>query len=872
MIWLRKLALLLLPWVRRQREQSLGEELRTYLDLAAEEAKSSGLSAEEAAFAAHRDLGNVSLAKEESRSEWTFPFVEELSQDIRYALRTFKRTPLFATVAVATLALGIGAATSIFSLVDSIVLEPLAYRDSGQLLYVQEIVPALQNIYPTMPVNFKHFTYWQEHATSFDGICALRKSAYPVTGGAEPEQVDAVDASASIFDVLGTRMQRGRGFLPGEDQASRNDVVVIADSLRQRYFGGASDVLGRSMILEGKPFTVVGVLPANFAFPKNREMGSLAGLGKRTEIFLPTQYVIPEWDGDYDYIVIARLKHGVNASHGLSELNVLTRQLSKEHQLESQPRPIVQPLQEVVAGSVRTGLLVLLVAVLLLLLIVCANLANLQMARASAREREFSIRTALGAGKRRLLQQLFTESALLSVVGGGLGIVLAYVAVRAFVITKAASIPRLDEVHISGMVLAFALIATMGCAILFGLIPAYRTAGPKFKATRQSLRLREVLVGSEVGLSTVLVVLAGLLVVSLSNLVHIDKGFHEERAVALDVNFPDKKTSSRFFEQALPIMRSLPGVQSAGLIAGLPLTGETHVNGIELAGSNADWIDPASSLRIMINVRFVSDGYFETLEIPLINGRTFTEQDRNRKVTVISRRFAAMVWPGQDPIGKKFKTGSGVDEVQVVGVVSDTYNGRLDAPPTLIAYVPYSIRMPEYASLVVRGANATALMRELQQAVRRLDSNLPVAGVRTMSELVDESLSQRRFQVWLAGAFGIAALLLALIGIYGVVAYNAEQRRGELGVRLALGARASQIVSLMLKRGLTPVLVGVACGLAASLALASFVRSLVFGISPSDPELLVAIAFILVATASAACLIPASRVARMNAAAILRHE
>jgi predicted permease len=881
--------MLLLPWVRRKREQTLEQEFRSYLEMAEEEARRSGRSAEEAAYAARRDLGNMLRAKEDVRSEWISPRLEQVVQDVRYAIRSLKRTPLFTVVAVLSLALGIGAAGGVFSLVDGILLKPLAYRDSGQLVYVQEVVPALSRVYPRMPVNIQHFSYWHDHVRAFEGLCALRSSAVTLTGGGEPEQIDSVDTSADLFRVLKTDMAQGRGFLRGEDEPGKNNVAVITDSLWQRRLHRAGSIVGQSIVLDGRAVTIVGILRPGFTFPKAGEMGSLAGLGKRTEIFLPIQDRIQGWDGDYDYIVIGRLNAGVSLAQGLAELGVLTKQMVAAHQVESQPRPVGQPFQDVIGGSVRAGLMVLQAAVLVLLLIVCVNLANLMMARANGRVRKFSIRTALGAGRRRLLQQLLTESFVLSLAGGALGVLLAGLAVRLFVARANVDIPRLDEVHLNGAVVFFSLALTVACVCLFGLLPAYRIArsdlqeamkatGQSLTANKQSLRLREMLVGCEVALSTVLVFLAGLLSASLLHLTNIDKGFHEERAVAMDLSIPDTRyrdaaAQNRFFERALSELRALPGVRSAAMINALPLRGESQVNGIELAGSNADWIDPASRTQVLINVRFVSDGYFETLGIPLVSGRTIQERDRSQKVTVISERLAAKVWPGQNPIGKKFRTGSQVGEVQVVGVAHDTYNGGLDGQPTLIAYVPYQIRPLSYGSLLVRSASDPAsLMREMRGVIWSIDSNLSVSEVRTMSELVDQALARRRFQMRLAAAFGAGALLLALIGIYGVVAYNVEQRRGELGLRLALGAEGSELIGLMLKRGLWPVFAGLACGLMLSIALGAFVRSLVYGVTTSDPFTMFGVVTILGITGFLACLLPASKAARMDPAAILRHE
>jgi len=863
--------MLLLPWVRRGRERVLEEELRSYLEMAAEEARRSGMPAEEAEFAARRDFGSILRAKEDVRSEWISPGLESVVQDLRFAVRSLRRTPLFTGVAVLSLALGIGAASTVFSLVDGVLLKPLSYRDSGQLVYVREVVPELAGVYPTLPANWNHFSYWREHVRTFDGLCALSADQFTLTGAGTPEKIDGVRTSPDLFRVLNTEMARGTGL------TSDVDGVVITDSLWQRRFRGAENIIGQRIVLDGRSATVAGVLRADFRFPKGAEFGSLAGLGKHIEIFRQVPNRNVDWDGEFDFIVIGRLKPAVTLKQGMAELSLLSTQMNAAHSIESKPHPVGEPLQDVIGGSVRGSLLVLQGAVLVLLMIVCVNLTNLMIARSNGRVREFSIRRALGADRRRLLRQLLTESFVLSFAGGALGVALSAFTIR-FLAQASLDIPRLNEVHLNAAVLLFSLALTAACVCLFGMVPAYRAQAVSARFQKQSPRLREVLVGCEVALSTVLVFLAALFVSSLTHLLNVDKGFHEERAVAMDLSLPglqyaDSAARNRFFERTLSQMRALPGVLSAAMISGLPLAGESQVNGIDVPGSKSDWIDPATGSLMLVNVRFVSEQYFETLGISLVSGRTFRQEDQARKVTVISQRMAAKVWPGQNAIGRKFTTGSGVGEVQVVGVVRDTYNGRLDAQPTLIAYVPYQIRTPGSGSLVVRSAaEPSVVIRQMQKVIWAIDPNLPVSEVRTMAEMVDQALAQRRFQMRLASAFGAGALLLALIGIYGVVAYSVEQRRSELGLRLALGSTGGELMALILRRGVVPIVLGLLIGLCIAVGLGGVVRSLVFGVSTSDPVTMLAVIVILGGSGLLACVVPASRAARMDPAAVLRHE
>jgi predicted permease len=886
--WFHRISLLL-PCVQRRHEKSLDEELASYLEMAEEAAREDGLPPERARRAARQDLGNLTITRESVRSEWIPAKLDHIAQDVRYLVRSLRREPVFACIAMASMALGIGAANTVFSLVDGILLKPLAYAAPGKLVYIQEFVPALSHVYPKLPVNFQHFRYWEGHNRSFERMAALRTSRGTLAGAGEPVELDSVETTAGLFRVLGTNLALGPGFLPEEEQPGRSGVAIITDTLWRTRFRSDRNVIGKRIVFGGAPVEIVGVLPQDFTFPAGNDLGQLAGLGKRVQIFQPIQTPVKGWDGDYDYIVFARVRAGVDLPRGLAELTVLTRQLTAAHQVESKPHPIGKPLQDVIGGSVRASLWTLFASVLVLLLIVCVNLANLMLARAHGRVREFSIRTALGAGPSRVIQQILTEALVFSTLGGVFGIALAAGFIRLLKANTAFELPRITEVHIDARVVLFSVGLTILCACISGLLPAYRAAqsdlheasrsgGPAVTATHRSLRLRQTLVGCEVAFSTALVFLAALLISSLLNLLHVDKGFEEKRAVAIDldlpdVQYPDAASRARFFERLLADVRALPGIRSAAIVQGLPLTGESMVNGIESEGSQGDWIDASSKTPLLVNVRFVSPDYFRTLGIPLLKGRSIEPQDRTRKVAVLSERLASKVWPGQNPLGKKLKTGSQVGEAQVVGIVGDTYNGRLDEPPTLIVYVPFWIRPPGGANLVFRTAGIPQpLIHSVQHAISSIDPGISVSEVRTLSELVSAATANRRFQMQLASTFGLAALLLAVIGIYGVVSYTVEQRKGEFGLRLALGAQHFQLLPLIMRYGLIPVLLGFGIGFLFSLAIGGIARGLVFGVSATDPGILSAVCLLMISTATIACLVPASRVMRLEPAYILRHD
>jgi predicted permease len=880
--------LALLPWICRRRERSLDEELASYLEMAEETAREQGLSTAEARRAARQDLGNLTITRELVRSEWIPPRLEYLAQDIRYLVRSLRREPVFAFIAIASMALGISAANAVFSLVDGILLKPLAYAHPNKLVYLQEFVPALSHLYPKLPVNYQHFCYWRSHSRSFESMAALRASGGTLTGSGEPVVLDSVETTTGLFQMLGTHIALGRGFLPEEELAGRRRVAIITHTLWRIRFRSDPEIIGKHIVFGGAPVEIVGVLPPDFTFPAGSDLGQLAGLGKRIQIFQPIQSPINEWDGDYDYITFARLRPGIALSHGLAELAVLTRHLSMAHKVESEPRPVGRPLQDVIGGSVRTSLWALFGSVLVLLLIVCVNLANLMLARSHSRMREFSIRTALGAARIRLVQQILTEALFFSTLGAAIGIALAAGLIR-LLKTTSFELPRMAEVHIDARVILFSLALTILCGCISGLLPAYRAARSDLNdtirsgssavtASHGSLRARQALVGCEVALSTALVFLAALMISSLLNLLHVDKGFEEKRAAAIDLDLPDVQYSdapkrARLFEQVLAQVSALPGIRAAAIVQGLPLTGETMVNGIELEGPHGSWIDASGKAPILVNVRFVSPAYFQTLGIPLLKGRSIEPQDRTRKIAVLSERLASKIWPGQDPLGRKFKTGSQVGVAQVVGIVGDTYNGRLDEQPTLIVYAPFWVRPPGGASLVFRAAGIPQpLIHSVQRAVWSIDPSIPVSDVRTLTEIVSAATARRRFQMQLAGSFGLAALLLALIGIYGVVSYSVEQRKGELGLRLALGAEHFKLVPLMMRYGLNPVLVGLGFGLMFSVAIGGLARGLVFGVSTTDPATMLGVCLLLMSTAAVACLAPAIRVIRLDPVSVLRHD
>jgi putative ABC transport system permease protein len=671
-------------------------------------------------------------------------------------------------------------------------------------------------------------------------------------------------------------------------------VVVLTDHLWRRSFGASPALVGKSILLDGIPHTVVGILPPSFRFPKKDDLGPLARLGERSEIFRPLGNAEESWSGDYDWIVFARLRRSVSLAQARAEFDLLEERIVREHGASPGLRVQLRLLQEVMGAPVRTGLYALLAAVCMLLVIVSVNLANLLLARSSVRATEFSLRVALGASRASLVRQVLTETMLLSVAGGLLGVAAAGATLRAFVAAAPIDLPRLAEVRLDMRVWLFAFGLALVCGLLSGLTPALRLAGMDPQETlragsrsitesRPTLRLREILVAGEVALCTILLVLAGLLVGSLVRLQRVDKGFRAEHAVAVTVqlpqtSYPKAQERSGYFDRALDGVRSLPGVRSAAFISKLPLTGEVSVNSIQLEGADKDVVDPESHGMLTVNVRFVSPDYFETMGIPLLRGRDFSAGDRDRGdadnlgVAIVSKRVAAKLWPGSDPLGRRFRTGSRVGQVAVVGVVGDIYNGRLDQPPTLVVYVPFWRRSPGHGDLVLRtDALPSALLPAIRRSLWSIDPGIPVPSMRPLTEIVEESFGARRFQVQLATGFALFALLLAALGIYGVVAYGVTQRRREIGVRMALGACIQDVLRLILSRGLRPVLLGLAVGLVLALLAGQLVRSLLFDISASDPLTIAGVALMLTSIAGFACLLPALDASQTDPASVL-HE
>lgn len=807
-----------------------------------------------------------------------------MRNEFRYAIRGLVRERAFAAMVVLSLAVGIGANTAIFSLVNGVLLRPPAYRAPERLVALSLSVPKFLKAYPALPVNLGILFEWRQRMASFESIGAARTATSNLTGEGEPELLKGARVSANIFAVLGVQPRLGRAFLESEELAGRDQVVILADGLWHRRFHADPAVIGRKILLDGRPCEVVGVLPPSFRFPREEKTAALE-LGEASEIFRPLGYENDDLGlrlGDFNYWPIARLRPGASIAAARAEMNVVQAGISAKLPEKIDLHAAMVPLQERMVGDARQGLVLLMAAVGAVLLVLCVNLANLSLARAAGRARDAAIRTALGARWSRLIRQSLAESVLLALAGGALGVGLAYWGLQALLAAAPVDLPRLHEVRVDARVLWFAIAISLATGLAFGLLPAIRgaaaapyetlkCAGRTTTESRRGARLRNVLVSLEVGLSAALLVTAGLLIASFTRLLGVDKGFHVERVIAVSMSLPSSRYSentqrSAFFQRLLDKVNSMPGVQSTALVSALPLEGESWIDIVRTEGDSRPLPELPSS-----NVRFVSPGYFRTLYVPLRAGRDFEEGDRNRKVVIISAGLAQKLWPGQEALGRKL-----VDHEELLTVVGETPDLRstsLDHEPVNMLYLPYWQRGRFGVSLLARTAvDPRAMAPALRRAVWDVDSEVPVPEARTLQQVMAQSVAQRRFQMLLVLLFAAAALALAAFGTYGVVAYAVTRRRAELGIRMALGAARGDVLRMVLRQGMMPVFAGLAGGAAVALGIGRYLASLLFQVSPHDPVAFGTATLVLLLVSAAACLIPARRATRVNPVEALRFE
>lgn len=797
---------------------------------------------------------------------------------IAHAVRRLRRDLSITAVALCVLALGIGANTALFTVVDAVLLKPLPFPSVERLTAVRIYDPEFRDRYSSFPVNAAHLDTWRQRCASCEALAGIGSTSTTLTGSGESEELDAARVTAGFFETLGIVPAVGRWFSSAEDRAGADRVAVIGYRLWQRKFGGDRSIAGRSVTLDGKPVTIVGVLPAGAPIPGPQQLGDLVRLPHTIDVFRPAAFSADELrsSGDLDYAVIARLRPGVRPDVLRAELDALEPAISKQTGDDGRKRALVLPLQALVVRNARAPLLVLLSATAALLLIVCVNLANLLLARHAGRRRDAAIRSALGARRATLIVESLVESLLLALAGGAIGSAVAIALTRMIVAAAPPALPLLTPLAFDARVLIFSILTTIAAGLLVGTLPAFRLAavdpGDTLKAAsytvtegRRAGRTRRVLVAGQAALGVALLVATGLLVVSFFRLLHVDRGFDTRGVLAVDIalppsNYADANQQVRFFDAAIARAKALPGVESVAITSRLPLRGESAVN--LLSYPNDTRPEPA---RPLANYRYVSPDYFAAIGTPLLRGRTFRDTDRGRQVLILSARAAETLWPGQDPVGRLVETGGYFGSLsEVIGVVADSRAVDLTRNDVLFAYLPYWLRArwTTAGTLVVRTAVSPAsLAASVRRAVIQIDPVVAIPRIETMEDVVAGAVADRRFELSLMTAFGCAAALLAALGVYGVVSYSVARRSREMGIRIALGATATDIRRLVFEEGVQPVAIGVAAGLAASIALGRAMASLLFDVSPIDPVVMAAASAVVLLATVVACIAPARRAA-----------
>jgi putative ABC transport system permease protein len=810
--------------------------------------------------------------------------MKTMLQDLKYGARMFWKSPGFTLVAIIALALGIGANTAIFSAINTLILRPLPYRESDRLVAVWEY-NRTRNVHQNV-INPGNFMDWRDQSKVFEEMAAFIDFRTNLTGKEEPVEIPAQAATTNLFHVLGVEPIKGRSFTE-EDATSDANPVIIGYNLWQSRFGGDPKVVGQRITLSGQESTVIGVMPAGFQWFIKK--GSLTG--KPAELWAPIQFTeANRVRKGRSWSAIARLKPGVTREQAQAEMNTIGTRLEQQFaQFNTGWGVEVVPLREQFVGEIRPALWILLGAVGFVLLIACANVANLLLARSVARQRELAIRTALGANRWRVIRQLLTESLLLSTLGGVAGLMLAWWGIELLVAFSPPDLLTLEKIGINPTVLIFTTAVSFLTGIIFGIAPALeatrlntsemlKEGGKGTGGSPRVRRLRAAFVITEVALSLVLLVGAGLLVKSLMRLQSVNPGFDADNLLTMRVILPAgkyKEDAQRvaFFKQAVERIEALPGVKSAGAVSFLPFTGLGAATGFKIEGRP----EPGAGQKLVTDVRVVDESYFRTMSIPLISGRTFNadEEREKRHVVVINETLARKYFPGEDPLGKRLTIWMTDDltPTEVVGVVGDVKHMSLDSETKAMVYWPEPELAYSGMTIVIRAANdPLQLAAPAQGAIQAIDPNQPVSDVRTMNQLLSESVARARFNTLLLALFSGVALVLACVGIYGVMSYTVTQRTREIGIRMALGARRGDVLKMVLGQGMLLAAIGVTLGVGAAFLLTRVMASLLFEVSASDPLTFVGVSLLLAGVAFLACYLPARRATRVDPMNALRYE
>ena len=858
---------------RRQMDRDLAEEMRQHATLQAQKNVASGMDPDEAQYAAQRQIGNVTRMMEESRQSWGFPFVESVTQDIYYGLRGLRKSPGFTTVAMLTLALGIGASTAIFSIVNTVLLRPLPFRDPSRLVIITTVIPRWPEMVMGQTITNLREIEAQSH--SFDTIATYAGRARTITGSGYPEQLATAEVSSGFLTLFGFHPVLGRDFLPQDEQRQNGDVVLLSDALWQRKFLGDPKIVGTVVKLDHQPFTVAGVLPPGLAY-----------LGK-IDALVPQ--LAPEHveRGMGNYATLAKLRPGVSFSQAQADLDRIAAGIVRQApEMEAGIHFPLEPLQK--ATSRRPELLALLGAVGFLLLIACANVSNLVLSRGLRRQREIAVRAALGASRQRIVRQLLIESLLLALAGGMAGAVFAAAGVQLFRILAPQDFPRLAELRAEPALLLIAFVLSALAGILFGLAPAMSTVradlNPAIRdssaatsAPARMLSLRNILVVAEVALALVLLTGSGLMVQSMVRLLSVDTGLRTDHVLTGELTLPKAQYGSRD-TQRIFVQRLLESLQAQSQFSGVALTNTPVLTGQLF---NLKHFDPSvmgiNEEETNFEAITVTPGFFETLGIRLRRGRFFSKNDvkGSSPVVIINESVARRFFPGKDPIGRllKFSPDDPGQQYLVVGMVADTRDTSLDAGFRTQVYFSLLQEPWERVQVLVRSSLDPAIaLSSVQRVVESVDKDLPLRNARTVEENIAATVAQPRFRTWLLSIFAIAGLILTLIGIYGVISYSVRQRTREMGIRIALGAQSEILLGLVLRQAVVLAVTGAVCGMIGSLLLMRLLASQLFEIKPGDPVTLIGAALLMMIVALVASWIPARRATKVDPMIALRHE
>jgi predicted permease len=855
------------PW---SRNKEIAEEIEAHLRMAEQD----GIDPCE--------FGNALLVRETTRDVWGWTRIEKFMCDLHYALRQIRRAPGFSILAILTLALGLSATTAMFSIVNSVLLEPLKYRDPGRL-YSIAYLPAPQA--PQLGlwlINARHYYEWRTHCQSCEDVALAMNIGLTLTGAGEPYTFPGLLVSYNFFRTLGVQSALGRDFRPEEELPGQDREIILTDALWRLRFAADPRIVGRVIQVSGEPCTVIGVMPADFRLPVGSQWGPAilnSTNAAQPMMFRPLGRDIStaRGDGSYNYVALARLKPGAAPERTAAEFYSSMSEFVREFHIGL--KPALFPLQGIVIRHARTELWLLLGTVGAVLLIVCVNIGNLMLVRTASRDREAGIRLALGSSRGELFRLVLSEALMLVAIGSVLGVALAYGGLKLFVAAAPVELPRIGEVHMDARVLPFAFAAALLSALICGLFPAWRLArtdpqeslkGVR-KQGRTSLSLSH-LVGAEVALSTLLLVMGGLLLLSFYRVMSAPKGFEAAHVITQDVTLADPKYSDkdrvRFVDEALRRLEQIPGVQALGVTNWLPIRGETWRCMLrDAALQDKHGIAPA-------NFRFFSPGYWAAMGIPLKRGRLIAASDRGRSVALLSERAAEMLWPGQDPIGKHVGSCGDNEEnsLEVIGVVADVRAGLEQEPPVTVYQGYWDTAFGSRSFAIRTQGDPAAVISAVRKTLRSIDSEAPLSRATTMEQIIDDSAAARRLQMELAITFALAALALASLGVYGVISFSVARRTPEIGIRIALGARAPQLAAMVLRQGMAPVLIGLAAGLGCALLAGRFIASQLYGVAPHDPATICAACAVLLIVAIAACWIPARRAMRIDPTTALRFE